>query len=126
MDNLTVCNTCTRHLVEIAYKRSFWFRFFREPLKFGMRFWVKISRIDLSKYEIKTPFCENCNRFYKNALKNNSKLFVLLNNKINPLFDSVLEDLVGQQEIEKAKQLAKNETKNTNPSNKNFTKWKKI
>ena len=127
-NNLAVCNTCTRFLVETAYKKSFCFRFFREPLKFAMRFWVKIKRIDLSNYEIKTPYCKNCNRFYKNALKNNSTFFVWLNNKINPLFDKWLENIVGNSEIQKSKQNALEFTKNENLSNEtiNFAKWTKI
>ena len=36
-----VCNTCTRRLVAIAYRRAPWFRLLREPLRWGMRLWVR-------------------------------------------------------------------------------------
>lgn len=108
------CKTCTRQLVKLAYQRSFWFRFFREPLKFIMRMWVKMKGIDLSEYKISNKNCINCNRFYKNALKDKSKLFVILNNLVNPLFDRWLEEIISKIEIEKAKEYAKSATINDN------------
>jgi len=105
--NQISCNTCTRRLVELAYQRSVLFRFFREPLKFLMRFWVTTRRINLNDYSYNNPNCLNCNRFYKNALKDNSRVFRWFNGLINPLFDKWMERIVGAAEIQKAKEHAK-------------------
>ena len=125
------CNTCTRELVELAYKQSFWFRFLREPLKFIMRWWVIIFRIDLKPYQINSIYCKNCNRMYKNALKDNSKLFVKLNNIVNPYFDKKIENILGKQAINNAKQKAKilsnhNDSETTNTNIIKLSKWTKI
>lgn len=109
--DLAVCNTCTRKLIETAYSRSNLFRIVRELLKMFMHFWIEVRKIDLSDYIIRTPYCKNCNRFYKNALKNNSRIFVLLNNIINPVFDYYLEKKLGKEEIIEAKKKAQLFTK---------------
>jgi hypothetical protein len=125
------CSTCTRRLVELAYTKSFWFRFFREPLKFGMRLMVKLKGIDITVYKINNEYCTNCNRFYKNALKEKSPLFLWLNNKINPVFDRWLEKIVTEEEIKKAKNHATAIKDNTEipdgwNKQKNLKKWNKI
>ena len=115
MQNIPIrnqCKTCTRRLIEIAYKKSFWFKFFREPLKYLMRLWVWICRYDLKSYEILNENCLNCNRFYKNSLKDKSKLFIFVNDLINPLFDKWLERIVFKDEIIKAKEHAESILKN--------------
>ena len=127
----TTCNTCTRRLVELAYTKSFWFRFFREPLKWGMRLMVKLKRINIEQYKIANENCFNCNRFYKNALKDHSPLFRWLNNSINPAFDKWLERIVSKEEIEIAKKHASAIKENKDLPNgwnmrKNLSYWKKI
>lgn len=102
-----ICNTCTRRLVTIAYQRSSWFRLLREPLKFVMRFWAKLYHINTTDYEVRSPGCYDCMRFYKTALKNNSTLFRLLNRMVNPLFDVILERIVSKEEIDEAKTHAR-------------------
>jgi hypothetical protein len=92
----------------IAYRRSFWFRLLREPLKLVMRVWVMLSGIDLTAYQFATPMCRNCNRSYKNALKDQSPIFRKLNEIINPYFDKILERIVGQQAIRDARSFARN------------------
>ena len=64
-----VCNTCTLKLVALAYRRAPWFRLLREPLKLGMRFLASIYRVDPRDYQVRTPACYACIRFYKVALK---------------------------------------------------------
>lgn len=98
-----ICNTCTIRLVKIAYQRAPWFRLVREPLKWGMRFLAFIHQINPSEYEVRTRACYGCIRFYKVALKEKSGLFRFLNDRINPLFDAMIERIVSPAEIQDAK-----------------------
>ncbi len=98
-----VCNTCTRRLVDIAYERSPWFRLVREPLKLTMRTWVRLDGMDPGEYEVRSPGCYNCMRFYKTVLKEQSGFFRLLNTMVNPVFDVILERIVSKEEVKKAK-----------------------
>lgn len=102
-----VCNTCTRRLVDIAYERSPWFRLVREPLKLTMRTWVRLYGMDPGEYEVRSPGCYNCMRFYKTVLKEQSGLFRLLNAMVNPVFDTILERIVSKEEVNKAKAHAR-------------------
>lgn len=102
-----VCNTCTLKLVSIAYRRAPWFRLCREPLRFGMRFLSWIHRVNPSEYEVRTPDCFGCIRFYKVALKEKSALFQRMNDLFNPLFDALLERIVTEEEIRQAKTYAR-------------------
>ncbi|MCD6568370.1 MAG: hypothetical protein J7K94_06520 [Dehalococcoidia bacterium] len=102
-----VCNTCTRRLVDIAYERSPWFRLVREPLKLTMRIWVRLRGIDPGQYQVRSPGCYNCMRFYKTALKEESGLFRLLNSLVNPVFDAILERITSKEEINRAKAHAR-------------------
>ncbi|MFH0881238.1 MAG: nitroreductase [Lentisphaerota bacterium] len=101
-----LCNTCTLKLVSIAYRRAPWFRLFREPLKLGMRFLSWIYRVNPAEYEVRTPNCFGCIRFYKVALKEKSGLFRWMNDRFNPLFDALLERIVTEEEIKQAKTYA--------------------
>ena len=98
-----VCNTCTRRLIVIAYQQSPWFRLVREPLKLIMCSWVKLCQINPGDYEVRSPSCYGCIRFYKLTLKESSALFRLLNNMVNPFFDILLERIVTKEEVNKAK-----------------------
>ena len=102
-----VCNTCTLKLVSIAYRRAPWFRLFREPLKLGMRFLSWIHRVNPSEYEVRTPDCFGCIRFYKVALKEKSGMFRRMNDLFNPLYDALLERIVTEDEIRQAKTYAR-------------------
>lgn len=102
-----ICNTCTLKLVAIAYRRKPVFRLFREPLKIGMRIFSWLYRIKPEEYEVRTPACHGCIRFYKVALKEKSGLFRWLNNRINPLFDRMIESIVTEDELHKAKDYGK-------------------
>src|SRR3972149_9591678 len=101
------CNTCTLKLVSIAYRRAPWFRLFREPLKLGMRFLSWIYRVNPAEYEVRTPACFGCIRFYKVALKEKSVLFRRLHDLCHPLFDALLERIVTEEEIKQAKTYAR-------------------
>jgi hypothetical protein len=103
-----VCNTCTLKLVAIAYKRKPSFRLFRGPLKMAMRVLSLFYRIDPDEYDVRTPSCHGCIRFYKLALKERSGIFRWLNNKINPLFDRIMESIVTEEELKSAKDYGKN------------------
>jgi len=103
----TVCNTCTRRLVVIAYRRSPWFRLVREPLKFTMRKWARLYGFNPEEYEVRSPSCYHCIRFYKNALKERSGLFRLLHSLVNPAFDAILERIVAKEEVNKAEAHAR-------------------
>lgn len=98
-----VCNTCTRRLIGIAYQHSPWFRIVREPLKLTMRTWVRLYGFDTEVYEVRSPSCYKCMRFYKTTLKERSRLFRLLNSLVNPIFDFILERIVSREEVDKAK-----------------------
>lgn len=102
-----VCNTCTLKLVSIAYRRAPWFRLFREPLRLGMRVLSWIYRVNPSEYEVRTPHCFGCIRFYKIALKEKSGLFRRMNGLVNPFFDTLLERIVTEEEVKQAKTYAK-------------------
>lgn len=101
--NNAVCNTCTIRLIKIAYQRAPWFRLVREPLKWGMRILTFIHQINPSEYEVRTRGCYGCIRFYKTALKEKSGLFRFFNDRINPLFDAMIEQIVSPAEIQDAK-----------------------
>ncbi|MBI5402997.1 MAG: hypothetical protein HY959_06325 [Ignavibacteriae bacterium] len=125
------CNTCTRLLIKNASERSQLFRYTRNILKYVMRIWVILRRIDLSNYIIKSPYCKNCNRVYKNALKDNSKVFLKFNNIINPYFDSYIEKKLGKSNIAEAKIKARElkqlkEIYESVNINTDITKWTKI
>ena len=119
-----VCNTCTLKLVAIAYRKKPVFRLFREPLKMAMRTLSWLYRIDPNEYEVRTPSCHGCIRFYKLALKEKSGIFRWLNNKINPLFDSMLESIVTEEELRSAKDYGKNAV-NGKISAEESDKWMK-
>ena len=87
MKPVTTCNSCTRHLVDLCYKRSLAFRLFRTPLVAGMKIMARWHGINLKDYPVKTERCRNCVRFMKNALKQKSPTFALLNERINPYFN---------------------------------------
>jgi len=99
----TNCSTCTRRLINIAYECSPWFRLVREPLKFTMRCWAWLYQLDPDEYEVNSPSCSNCMRFYKTLLKENSRFFRFLNLLVNPVFDIILERIVSRKEVMKAK-----------------------
>ena len=119
-----VCNTCTLKLVEIAYRRKPAFRLFREPLKMTMRILSWLYRVNPDGYEVRTPSCRGCIRFYKITLKERSGIFRWLNNKINPLFDRMLESIVIEYELKKVKDYGKNAV-NGDASAEESEKWMK-
>jgi hypothetical protein len=102
-----VCNTCTVRLVNIAYERAPWFRLAREPLRLAMRGLAWLHRVDASEYEVRTA---GCPRFYQVALKEKSALVRWLNNRINPVFDAMLERIVTEEEVRSAKVYAREAT----------------
>ena len=72
-----------------------------------MRIWVRLRGIDPGQYQVRSPGCYNCMRFYKTALKEESGLFRLLNSLVNPVFDAILERITSKEEINRAKAHAR-------------------
>ncbi len=101
-----VCNTCTRRLVAIAYRRAPWFRLLREPLRWGMRLWVRRLGLDTGIYVVRSASCADCNRFYKNVLKENSAAFCRLHARLNPVFDALIVRILGEAEVARARDHA--------------------
>jgi hypothetical protein len=106
MKPITTCNSCTRHLVDLCYKRSLAFRLFRAPLVAGMKIIARYHRIDLKDYPVRTERCRDCIRFMKNALKQKSPAFVRVNDMINPYFNRYRDSIVTKEEKARAKSLA--------------------
>jgi len=107
-DKYAVCNHCTYKLVAIAYKRAPWFRLFREPLKLGMQYLAFIHRINAKEYEVRTPSCYRCIRYYKTALFTKSASFRWLHDRFNPIFNRLLSKIVTDEERAQAKKYADN------------------
>jgi len=105
-----VCNTCTIMLLDIAYRRSPLFMVVREPLKCAMRLLSRIYRINPAEYAVHTPACYGCVRFYKTALKEKSRVFYWLNDRINPTFNLLLEKIITAEEMKEAKSFARSAT----------------
>ena len=118
----TECNHCTYKLVAIAYERTSWFRLFREPLIMGIRYFVWIHRVDVNKYLMRTPACNNCIRFYKTALFGRSSSFRWLHNRINPIFNNLIRRIVTDDERKRAKEFAIAATEGT-LSEAEVTEW---
>jgi len=102
-----VCNHCTYKLVAIAYQRAPWFRLFREPLKLGMKWLVFWHQIDTEQYQVRTPGCRGCIRFYKMALFEKSSSFRWLHNQVNPVFNKLIAKIVTGEERRSAGAYAK-------------------
>jgi len=100
------CNTCTSQLVQTAYSRAPWFRLVREPLVLGMKVLGRYHGINAKEYRVYTESCHGCIRFTKAELKKRSILFRSLNRVINPIFDRILESIVGKDEVAAARQYA--------------------
>lgn len=105
-DKYAVCNHCTYKLVAIAYKRTPWFRLFREPLVLGLRYLTFIHHIDAKEYQVRTPGCYQCIRFYKTALFGKSSSFRWLHNRFNPIFNKLIARIVTDEERKRAKVYA--------------------
>jgi len=101
-----VCKLCTIRLETLCYQRGWWFRPFREILATGVRIFALFSRIEPQKYITRSPGCHNCIRFQKNALKEQSRLFRLLDSYFNPVFNRVRDSLLTGQELEEARRYA--------------------
>ena len=92
--------------MSIAYQRAPWFRLFREPLVMGMRWLAWIHRVDARDYQVRTPGCYQCIRFYKTALFGKSASFRWLHNRFNPIFNKLIARIVTDEERKQAKVYA--------------------
>lgn len=117
-----LCNTCTIQLVRLAYRNAPWFRLVREPLRVGMRALAAWHRVDPNDYEVRTRSCRGCIRFYKVALKERSATFRWLNERVNPLFDLLLERIVPPTVVLEAQAYAKAATAGELPPDESETK----
>ena len=66
-----------------------------------------VHRINPDVYEVRSPECYGCMRFYKVALKEKSGLFRLLNELVNPHFDGLIEHILTEEEVKLAQAYAK-------------------
>lgn len=101
------CKICTIHLELLCYRRAWWFRAFRETLATGIRLFALAYRIPADRHRARSPMCFKCLRFRKNALKQRSPLFNLLDARLNPLFNRVRDSLLTADELERARRLAR-------------------
>ena len=102
-----ICKTCTIQLVELCYERKLWFRLFREPLVLGMRIMSSWHGIHARNYEVRNQRCYGCIRFMKEALKDKSPIFCWLNDRINPIFNQLRDEMITPQEKEEARKFAR-------------------
>ena len=105
------CNTCTIQLVKLCCERAWWFYYLRLPLVAGMRLLALWHRIDPRDYTVRSEACYGCMRFMKTALKEKSAAFRFLNDRINPIFDTIVERIVTEEELLEAKQYAREATR---------------
>ena len=105
-----VCNTCTLQLVRLAYGRRWTFRVVREPLRIGMLLLGWYHQVHPKDYKVRTESCYGCMRFRKTALKEKSATFRWLNDRMNPRFDRVIESIVTKEELQAAKEYARDST----------------
>ena len=105
------CNTCTIQLVKLCCERAWWFYYLRLPLVAGMRLLAVWHRIDSRDYTVRSEACYGCMRFMKTALKEKSAAFRFLNDRINPIFDTIVERIVTEEELLEAKQYAREATR---------------
>lgn len=106
-----VCKICTVKLVEAAYARARWFRLVREPLRAAMLLLGRLYGTDPAQYEVRSPSCRGCPRLVKLDLKERSALFRLLNGIVNPRFDSLIERLLTEREMQEARDEAARATR---------------
>jgi hypothetical protein len=71
---------------------------------------ARLNRIDVARYAVRSEACRGCIRLHKTLLKERSALFRLLNVLINPLFDGILERIVGPAAVGDAKEHARRVT----------------
>jgi hypothetical protein len=64
-----------------------------------MRLMAFASRINPDEYEVRTPSCYGCMRFYKVALKEKSRLLRFLNGLVNPHFDALIERILKSEVV---------------------------
>ena len=97
-------------LIKTCYKRAWWFRIIREPLRCGMVIMGRIYGVNHNNYLVKSDECHGCIRFIKTGLKEKSSFFRVLNGIVNPVFDHILETIVSKEEVLEAKRHAKGAT----------------
>ena len=72
-----------------------------------MRMMARMYGIDSSRYDVRAEQCRGCIRFMKNALKERSRIFRVLNFTINPLFNAFRNAIVSDEEIAEARMKAR-------------------
>ena len=76
-----------------------------------MRVFSRLHRINPDDYEVRSPACRRCVRFYKTALKEKSVTFRFFNRLINPVFDRILYMIVTLEERQSARSYAEQATR---------------
>jgi len=80
---------------------------FRQLLALGVHLFALVTRTRPTSIRPRSPYCHSCLRFRKNALKRESAIFRHLDKIINPLFNRLRDSLLTQEELKRARGLAK-------------------
>lgn len=78
----------------------------RDPLILGMRFLSWCNHIDLRHHAVRKTRCRNCVRFMKAELTEKSPTFNFLNRFIGPLFSSIRDPMLTEDDFKEGKRLA--------------------
>lgn len=100
------CRVCVIRLEHLCYQRAWWFRPFREVLASGIRIFAIIYRVPPDAYATRSPMCQGCLRFRKNAVKKHSRVFNYFDGYLNPFFNRVRDSLLTPEELARARALA--------------------
>jgi hypothetical protein len=101
------CKICTIHLEELCFKRVWWFRSFCSVLGAGVRMFAFAKSVRTDSFKSRSPMCRKCIRFHKNILKTKSPLFNWIDGLFTPVFDSMRNGILTQEEVDRARMLAR-------------------
>ena len=107
LPEIAACRICTIRLLELCYPRAWWFRPFRELFATGIRLFALFYPLPPEAYAARSPLCEGCLRFRKNAVRQGSPLFRWLDARLNPWFNRVRDKLLTPAEIDHAREFAR-------------------
>lgn len=106
LSEIASCRICAIRLIQICYRRAWWFRPFREVFATGIRLFALFYRMPPEAYARRSPLCRGCLRFRKNAVRRRSPLFRWLDARLNPRFNRARDSLLTPQERDHAREFA--------------------
>lgn len=107
LSEIATCRICAMRLFQLCDKRAWWFRPFRAACAAGIELFALFHPVPAEAYAARSPLCQGCRRFRKNAVRQGSPLFRWLDARLNPLFNRVRDTLLTAQELEHARELAR-------------------